>query len=97
LFDLTTEKWRRWCGRAPCGAAVALTGLAGCTAAPSQNILGSYFPTWMICALAGSGAAVVVRQLLIAVGIDKTLPVPVIVYLALAVAFAFAIWLLWLD
>jgi len=96
LIDLTTGRWRRWRGRAPCGAA-SLIGLAGCTAAPSQNILGSYFPSWMICALAGGGAAIVVRQLLVAVGIDKTLPVPVVVYLALAVAFAFAVWLLWLD
>lgn len=97
MFGLTIEKWRRWYRRTPCGAAALLIGLAGCNAAPSQNILGSYFPSWMICALAGGGAAVVARQLLIAVGLDRTLPVPVVVYLALAVAFAFAAWLLWLD
>jgi len=97
LFDLTNK--RRWrCRRRASGASVTvLTSLAGCAAAPSQNILGSYFPSWMICALAGGGAAIVARQLLVAVGIDKTLPVPVVVYLALAVAFAFAVWLLWLD
>ncbi len=74
-----------------------LWGLAGCSAAPSHDILGSYFPSWMICALVGLGAAAVVRLLLGLAGIDKALPVPVIVYLALTVAFAFATWLVWLD
>lgn len=79
------------------GAAVSLTALAGCRSAPSQNILGSYFPSWMICVLVGLGATVVVRQLLVATGLDETLPAPLIVYLALTAAFAFATWLVWLD
>ena len=83
--------------RALGGSAAALTGLAGCNSAPSQNILGSYFPSWMICALAGLGATVVVRQLLVATGLDNTLPAPLVVYLALTATFAFAIWLVWLD
>ena len=51
----------------------------------------------MICAFAGLGATIVVRQGLIATSIDKTLPAPLIVYLAFTVAFAFAVWLLWLG
>lgn len=82
---------------ASCAALLPLGGLAACSTAPSQNILGSYFPSWMLCALAGVGATVVVRQLLVAVGLDKTLPAPLIVYLAFTVAFAFASWLIWLD
>jgi len=71
--------------------------LAGCSAAPSQNILGSYFPSWMLCALAGLGATIVLRQIFVAAGLDKALPVPLLVYLACAVAFAFATWLIWLE
>ena len=78
-------------------AAAGMIGSAGCTPAPSQTILGAYFPSWMICALAGLGAAIVVRQLLVAVGMDKFLPVPLVVYLSLATAFTFATWLIWLD
>jgi hypothetical protein len=74
-----------------------LFALAGCSPAPSQNILGSYFPSWMLCALAGIGMTVIVRQLLGAAGLDKALPAPLLVYLALTSAFAFATWLLWLD
>ncbi len=71
--------------------------LAGCNAAPSQNVLGSYFPSWMLCALAGIGLTIVLRQILVASGLDKALPVPLLVYLAFTVAFAFATWLIWLD
>ncbi|HLZ65554.1 MAG TPA: YtcA family lipoprotein [Aliidongia sp.] len=71
--------------------------VAGCSPAPSQSILGSYFPSWMLCALAGIGLTIVVRQLLGALGLDKALPAPLLVYLAFATAFAFATWLLWLD
>jgi YtcA family len=82
--------------RAPL-ASLWMIDLSGCSPAPSQSILGAYFPSWMICALAGIGAAIVVRQLLVVSGMSKFLPVPVVVYLALATAFAFATWLLWLD
>jgi hypothetical protein len=77
--------------------AIGLLVLAGCSPAPSQNILGSYFPSWMICVLAGLGATIVARQLFVAAGIDKVLPAPLFVYVALTGAFAFAIWLAWLD
>ena len=77
--------------------ASSLIFLAGCSNAPSQAILGSYFPSWMICALIGMAATVLVRMLLVAGGLDKVLPVPLVVYLALTAGFAFAAWLLWLD
>jgi hypothetical protein len=76
---------------------LAPAALAGCSSAPSQNILGSYFPSWMLCALAGVGITIVLRQILVAAGLDKALPAPLLVYLAFTVAFAFATWLIWLD
>jgi hypothetical protein len=71
--------------------------LAGCSPAPSQNILGSYFPSWMICALIGIAAAVAMRQIFVAIGVEEALPAPLAVHLALATAFAFAAWLIWLG
>jgi hypothetical protein len=70
--------------------------LTGCSSAPSRNILGSYFPSWMICALVGLCATIAVRGLLVKVGIDKELPMPIVVYLAFTIAFTLAMWLLWL-
>ena len=81
----------------PLGAPLCAATVTGCSAAPSQSILGSYFPTWMICALIGLVVTIVVRQLLAAAGIDRTLPAPLLVYLAVAIAAAFATWLIWLD
>jgi len=75
----------------------ALIVVPGCSPAPSQTILGSYFPSWMVCALAGLGATVVIRQVFAATGLGRTLPAPLVVYLALVVAFSFATWLIWLD
>ena len=58
------------------------TFLSGCSSAPSRNILGSYFPSWMICALIGMGLTIVVRCALLArpgieeriAGSDRGLP-----------------------
>src|SRR5258705_2790586 len=77
-------------------AAAVFALLSGCSSAPSRNILGSYFPSWMICALIGIGATFAVRALLAKTGIDAVLPMPIVVYLAFATAFSLAIWLLWL-
>ena len=76
--------------------AALLLFLAGCGSAPSQNILGSYFPSWMICVLIGAGATIVIRAILVKLDVDKELPAPIVVYLALMIAFSFAAWLLWL-
>jgi hypothetical protein len=73
------------------------TALAGCSGAPSQNILGAYFPSWMLCALAGLILASASQRLFAVLGLDQLLPVRALVYLALAVAFSFATWLAWLS
>jgi len=76
---------------------LAMLAMPACSSAPSRSILGSYFPSWMICAIVGFIAAIAARGILRIWGIDKELPVPVVVYLAILVAFTFATWLLWLG
>ena len=70
--------------------------VAGCDGAPSRNILGSYFPSWMVCALAGIAAALVARVVLKLTGLLEELPATFVVLLAFACAVDFAIWLIWL-
>jgi hypothetical protein len=70
--------------------------LTGCSSAPSRNILGSYFPSWMICALVGIAATVALRVVLAKFGIDAELPIPIVIYLAFATAVSLGMWLLWL-
>jgi hypothetical protein len=78
-------------------AAAVITLLSGCSSAPSRNILGSYFPSWMICVLVAMGLTIVVRAVLAKVGVEDELPAPILVYLSVTLAFTFALWLLWLS
>lgn len=79
----------------PPAAAVAALCLAGCTTSPSLNILGSFFPAWMLCAAAGIVAAVVLRLALSAFGVNQYLIAPPLTYLSIAVAATLLVWLLW--
>jgi hypothetical protein len=66
---------------------ICLSGLiAGCDGAPSRNILGSYFPSWMVCALVGIVLALVARGVLKATGLLQELPAPLAVLLAFGCA-----------
>jgi hypothetical protein len=71
--------------------------LTGCDGAPSRNILGSYFPSWMVCALIGIALALAARVLFHATGLIEDIPLPFVVTLAIACACTFAVWLLWLS
>jgi hypothetical protein len=75
---------------------LVLMCLAGCNGAPSRNILGSYFPSWMVCALVGIAVAAIARGVLKAVGILPELPMPFIVILAIGGAATLGLWLIWL-
>jgi hypothetical protein len=74
----------------------ALLSLGGCSGAPSRNILGSYFPSWMVCALVGIAVAAAARVILRSTGLLQEIPAPFVVLLAIGCAATFALWLLWL-
>jgi hypothetical protein len=78
-------------------AAPVLGVLSGCEGAPSRNILGSYFPSWMVCALVGIALALAARAVVKATGLLEEIPVPFVVMLAIACAGTFAMWLIWLS
>lgn len=63
--------------------------------APSQNILGSYFPSWMLCALFGIILAVVVYNIFVKIRINEFIPFRLITYICIATSFTFIIWLMW--
>ncbi len=68
--------------------------VSGCGTAPSQNILGSFFPAWILCGALGLCAAVACRLVLGAIGLNQHVLAPPLSYLAVAVAVAVFIWLL---
>lgn len=77
-------------------AAVTLC-LTGCRAAghrsPTVDVMGSYFPAWLICIVCGLALAVVARLLLIGAKLDTLLCFPAVVYPCLAAIFTFLLWL----
>jgi hypothetical protein len=60
---------------------------------PTLDLLGSYFPAWMLCAAGGVFAAVVIRQVLMVVGVGEYVVAPLLTYVGLALS---ATWLIWL-
>ncbi len=65
--------------------------LAGCSRAPSFDILGSYFPAWLICLALGVVLTAAIRWLLLRFQIG--LVFPNVVYPSLTALFAFGMWL----
>jgi hypothetical protein len=59
---------------------------------PSVNVLGAYFPSWMLCIVAGIVLAVIARGVLAAAGLEPWIGPRGIVYPALALAFTLATW-----
>src|SRR5262249_56177231 len=53
---------RYWATRGLWRGAITLA-VSGCSHSPTMDLLGSYFPAWMLCAAAGIVAAVIIRQI----------------------------------
>ena len=62
---------------------------------PSLNVFGTFFPSWMLCALVGLVGAVLAHRLLAATRLDPFCKPRVLVYPSLTLALTFACWLLW--
>ena len=66
--------------------------LTGCVRAPSVDIIGSYFPVWMICGAAGVALAFVFRKLLVRYKLEPHLGSPALFYPCLVVLFSCLLW-----
>jgi hypothetical protein len=78
-------------------ALVGLSLLSGCGRAPSFNILGSFFPAWLICMVVGIVLAAIVHWLLTVYKLDKEIAWTILVYPCLAAFFAFTLWLVFFS
>ena len=76
------------------GLRFSATALAGCSRAPTFNILGSFFPSWLICLVAGIILAAIANRIFARFALDKEILWPVVVYPCLALFFACALWLI---
>ena len=66
--------------------------LTGCVRAPSVDIIGSYFPVWMICLTAAVVLAFVFRKVLVRYKLEPHLGPPALFYPCLVILFSCLLW-----
>jgi hypothetical protein len=80
---------------ASCIAAVVFE--TGCSRAPAFNVLGSFFPSWILCGVVGILLAFGARMLFVRANFEKELSPLILVYPSLAAFFTFTTWLLFFS
>jgi len=80
-----------------CATIATLCLVTGCGRAPSFNLLGSFFPAWLICMVVGVLLAAIVHWILVALKREKLITWAIIVYPCLAAFFAFTLWLIFFS
>lgn len=70
--------------------------LAGChsTHSPTVDVLGSYFPAWIICIVTGLVLTLIARQFLIKFKLDEHLRPAPLIYVCLTICFTLVLWLI---
>jgi hypothetical protein len=68
--------------------------VASCARAPSFDILGSYFPAWLVCLALALLLTVLARAFLLRLQIEVT--APAVLYPSLLAIFTFSQWLIFL-
>jgi hypothetical protein len=67
--------------------------LGGCAHSPTVDVLGSYFPAWMLCIIVGLVSTLIVRLLLIGFGIYAHLRLKPVVFSGTTIFITLAVWL----
>jgi hypothetical protein len=67
--------------------------LAACDGAPSVNLLGAFFPSWMLCVVIGIALTLAGSRALLAAGLERLIEPRGVLYPALVLAFTLAAWL----
>ena len=78
-------------------AAAAMSLVAGCSREPSLNILGSFFPAWILCGLVGIVLTAAVRVAFVRLKFEQQLWLPLFVYPCMAACFTFTTWLVFFS
>ena len=73
---------------------VALMLLTGCRGAPQINLLGSFFPAWMLSVGIGIGGTLLLRRVFIRAKLEPHLGLLPLVYFCLWVLLTLASWLI---
>lgn len=74
-------------------ALFAWLGITGCSHSPDFNILGSYFPAWLLCITVGIILTGIIYWGLQRLQVEPHIRPSIVVYPCMAVLLAFALWL----
>ena len=75
-------------------AALLLSGCRPVDAhSPTLDVLGSYFPAWMMCIILGIFLTLISRQILIGLKLNAHLRLPAIVYPCMTILWTLVVWL----
>jgi hypothetical protein len=72
----------------------ASISLVGCQRAPSIDVLGSFFPAWLLCLVLGIVLTTGTRFLLLKLHLEEAFSPPILMYACSTALFTFALWLL---
>lgn len=75
-------------------ASALVFALTGCARSPSFNVLGSYFPGWIVCMVASILITVLVRFVLNRLQWEQKVPALPLFYFSIALLIACLIWLI---
>jgi hypothetical protein len=79
------------------GFAFPIMSAMGCRLNPNVEIVGSYFPGWMISLALGVVLTLVANTLLRRKGLDRSIGHPAIIYPGMVVLFTCLLWLCFFD
>jgi hypothetical protein len=79
--------------RAALGAAISSV-LTGCAPAPSIDVLGSFFPIWMVCVSVAVVLAFLTRSLLVRGKLEAHVGPVALFYPSLVILFSCLLWLI---
>jgi YtcA family len=74
-------------------ASALVLALTGCGRSPSFEVLGSYFPSWLACMVAGILVTALIRFVLDRLQWEQQVPALPLFYFSIALLIACLIWL----
>jgi hypothetical protein len=78
-------------------AGLMLTGCHADAHSPTLDVLGSYFPAWVVCIVIGLALTLITRFILIGFKLNSHLQPIVLVYLCLTIFYTMGVWLLFFQ
>jgi YtcA-like protein len=93
------RRWMRFSRKIVISVAAVCTlcGMAGCGRAPSFNIMGSFFPAWLLCIITGVVLTAIGHWILVRNKLEKQVRWPLLVYPCFAALVALTLWLVFFS